>query len=184
MTVVKGIKRSGLSPGLSRVAILADKTNTLSSHLQILPLSHFCSAPYHSLYQYLCPAPFFVVLCGLISNPSSSRSLTTYTAVFLALSRTPSRTPSLCIVMSAFKRSMTSRVRPSGKRWQARDSKGFYGTFDSAYEAACALADAHGRPRPANIEKKLPLLRWASLLFSWLPLLLRCRSPDISVRRC
>jgi hypothetical protein len=54
--------------------------------------------------------------------------------------------------MSALNRSGYKGVRPNGKRWQAKDSKGVYGTFDTPHEAACALADARGRPHPPRID--------------------------------
>ena len=46
-------------------------------------------------------------------------------------------------------------VRRHGLKWQAKDKSGAVGTFDDPYVAACALAEARGRPKPERTEDGL-----------------------------
>ena len=49
-------------------------------------------------------------------------------------------------------------VRRHGRDgWQAKDKNGTYGTYRTRYEAACALADAQGKPWPQRVEEETPV---------------------------
>ena len=50
-------------------------------------------------------------------------------------------------------------VRKHGNGWQAKDRHGTYGTFIDRYAAACALADARGKPHPARLPDAVDLGR-------------------------
>ena len=50
-------------------------------------------------------------------------------------------------------------VRRHGHKWQAIDKNGVYGTYEDAYVAACALANAQGKPNPTRLPNAVEVAR-------------------------